>query len=266
MLALRISLLTLALAVTGIQGASIQRRRVYVGATCSFNTDCWSNLCSATNGVAGVCTPGGAGKKCISDGDCKSTCKVCEPGDVNTICKVGGDCTSQYCTSANVCALAPIGNTCSLSSLCTSGNCGFPTAGICGKGIVGTPCPGTAPTNKAQCLSNSCSASSLMCAVGVVGKPCITGDDCASGNCVANVCAKVLDGDVCSLNADCINAGSTCVPTIVPYGARFIYDTKGVKTCEPPAPEGARCVANSGCASNSCDLSSYTCAGMGPAL
>jgi hypothetical protein len=102
------------------------------GATCFYNRDCASNLCTSTN----YCGPLNNGYFCGINSECVSGfCKKSPPSagygecanraNIGASCVYNTDCASGYCTLTNYCGPTPNGYPCGRNSDCQSGSCSF---------------------------------------------------------------------------------------------------------------------------------------------
>ncbi len=108
------------------------------------------------------------------------------------------------------------GVACTVGSQCLSGVC---NSGSCSPGAQGTPCNVGANCVSGTCGSDgSCTAPITPAPLGTVGSACTVGAQCVSGVCAAGVCNGGLQGQPCTVTADCdlgyVCNASACEPEL----------------------------------------------------
>jgi hypothetical protein len=228
------------------------------GQACAGNSDCTSDICSATDHTcAGSLCSDGVKDGQETDVDCGGpTCSRCLGGK---ICDVDGDCASGACNvTTHTCA----------ASACENG---VKDSGETDVDCGGTTCPQCALTKAClagtDCASHYCNATTFIC----VASQCLDGThngtetdiDCG-GSCGAN--CKV--GATCKTSGDCASgscgSNNTCVSTQCEDGVKDGVETDkdcGGGTC-PGCPLSDGCIdGNRDCLSKFCNASSKTCVG-----
>jgi hypothetical protein len=227
-----------------------------VNKKCSVDPDCASGACDT---VSLTCVANQCGDVRLdgneTDVDCGGgTCPPCATGKN---CKVDSDCTTMACDAQSL--------------QCDSNQCndkqkdGLETDVDCGGGVCSTCATGKHCKVDADCTTMACNVSSLTC----VSTQCSdlqkdgneTDIDCGGGTCPA--CAT---GKGCKVDADCTTAAcdtttgkcaaSTCSDQ-TKDGSETDVDCGG-GTC-PTCATGLKCLVDSDCMSNACDLSTLVC-------
>ena len=266
-----------------------------LGEGCTFTCQCGANM----ECIGGVCKKA-AGQPCTSGDQCgtglcvgapgESICGTCNTDDF-TPCKtvtisdgwccagqcaapqaLDGPCDSYCqchqnfaCTETGIgkkCKLKK-GQTCTLSTDCTSGVC--LTNGQCDQAAVGTSCKITAGIEGSvcgnswawdTCCAKICDAGTTQCAM-----TCTEGNTCyegagIQGECCTSTCITALEKG--GLNAPC---GKDCVCDQTSFTCIDTYGAATVDTCKKV--NGQECESGRDCASKVCvDGTCGTCMGM----
>jgi hypothetical protein len=221
-----------------------------VGANCSVNSDCCSNVCNGTcQGIASCLT---LGESCAGGGCCSGLCAsitlgvdagtqmVCELGNScraqGDICGADSDCCAGVCTKTGTAATG----TCEVFS----GGCvpdGEPTGGTCPAGSQDTVCC----TNQCETTSNGVSVCTPVQGCRPIGEACDpkAPGQCCSGSCIADaagggLCTKAVscapEGEICKIGSTdncCRPAGFGGMPGKLCLGTTCTQLAAGQTTC-----------------------------------
>lgn len=261
-----------AVCTAGLCDATTSTCAAALGAACSADNQCASNVCGSNSkcGIAtgdGTCTVSSQAAVCQS-GACGPASGLCVPTS-NGGCGIDADCPDgQYCDPGALACVAKLAagtllpsdrlhnghcSTSLASAVCADLDCDS-ASNTCAHGT------GSACTAAAECISDFCNSNGT-CGRLVGDGPCTAnngGKICASGVCSASagVCLGTASG--CWVDADCAAGtycnrdGGACLP-LVATGAVIPDDSVHRGFCTPA-------VAAAVCASGLCNPLAGTCA------
>jgi hypothetical protein len=226
------------------------------GAACDGDADCTSGFCDDGSGAGGSGGIGGAGG---SGGTTGGGPGVCKP------CSVDADCSSmQFCSAGTCTGTGALGDACSASNQCQSGNCsdGLCCDSACGGGCDACSVAAGADTDGTCKILAAASAGSPSCAPFLCdGSSGACPTSCsADGECVG-VCSTV-DNVCCDTNCtglceSCTVAGFEGTCTAIPAGtdpdSECVNGTcDGSGACDSLKNNGDSCTMNGECVSGFC--------------
>lgn len=176
---------------------AVCRGNADLGAQCSSDTDCESNICNKSNGSPGVCS------ECKKDDDCPlgGSCVedsgkfICKRG-LGEDCSSASDCNSDYCIESGInsgCAKCEEDSDCGEKRECSATSPGGPYHSCQGSGF-----------NTASCSSD---------------------DQCESGFCHtegggSGRCVECEEDSDCGYGSRCIDTSTGDSPYLECYGGR----------------------------------------------
>jgi hypothetical protein len=207
--------------------------------------------CDATNFVCvgGSCGPGAP---CVVDSQCppehyclQQTCQP--PQDGGGPCTKDEHCLSGFCSvGINQCSEPtgmPDGSSCTSNFQCLSGFCDTQGSLTCiPPRAPGEECP---TFNAAECADGFCDTTvnptPICVAYGQQDDPCMLASECdpeAFLSCVNMTCTKLMDGDVCFANEQCISGLCFTNMCTTPLS---VGDACGTAAMGRPCAEGSFC-------------------------
>ncbi len=233
-----------------------------VGTVCIGNADCATGFC-----VDGVCC----------DTSCTGSCQSCAvTGKIGT-CAPVRSAEDDTCTGTSICnpsglCRRDIGETCSGSSDCATGNCvdgvccGSASCGTClSCGVAGSLGSCTPMPRLTEDADSGCTGASTCNGVGDCraknGQACVAGADCASQQCVDGICCESACTGTCY---SCNQPGKlgTCAPldhaedpiAAIPCAGSAFCEAAlaGTAICRPKISDDQFCAFGWECASGVC--------------